>query len=47
MGCMERESIQKLGELIGKVLEVETDDECECIGSYARVRISIDITKSL
>lgn len=47
IGCMELESIHKLGELIGDVLEVETDDEGECIGPYARVRISIDITKPL
>ena len=47
IGCMEPESIHKLGELIGEVLEVETDGESECIDPYARVGISIDITKPL
>lgn len=26
--CMERDTVGKLGELIGEVLEVETDDDC-------------------
>lgn len=47
LACMERDNVQKLGGLLGEVLEVETDDEGECIGLYARVRVSIDITKSL
>ena len=29
------------------LLEVETDDDGEYIGAYARVRIAIDITKPL
>lgn len=45
--CIERDNVQKLGGLIGEVLEVETDDDEECICLYARVRISIDITKPL
>ena len=45
---MERENIQKLGGLIGEVMEVKTDDDDgECIGPYARVRILINITKPL
>ena len=32
---------------LNKVLEVEIDDEGECIGLYARVKVSIDITKPL
>ena len=36
-----------LGETIGKVEEVDADEEGECIGQYARVRISIDITQPL
>lgn len=44
---MERDNVQKPGELLGEVLEVETDDDWECIGPYARVRLSIDITKPL
>lgn len=43
--CMEWDNInvQKLGELHGEILEVETDNDGECIGRYARVRISIGI----
>ena len=44
---MEREIVQKLGGLLGEVLEVETDNEGECIGPYARVTVFIDITKPL
>ena len=47
LACMERDNVQKLGGLLGEVLEVETDDKGECIGLYARVRVSIDITKPL
>lgn len=43
----ERDNIQKPRELLREVLEVETDDERECIGLYARVRVSIDISKPL
>ncbi|KAL9462516.1 hypothetical protein AB3S75_000507 [Citrus x aurantiifolia] len=45
--CMAKGTIEKLGEKIGRVEEVETDEEGECIGPFARVRISVDITKPL
>ena len=44
---MEQETLRMLGETIGKVEEVDVDEEGECIGQYARVRISIDITQPL
>ncbi|KAH9650909.1 CCHC-type domain-containing protein [Citrus sinensis] len=45
--CMNKEAIQKLGEKIGIVKEVETDDAGECFGQFARARISIDISQPL
>ena len=36
-----------MGEAIGIVEEVDADEEEECIGQYARVSISIDITQPL
>ncbi|KAH9781767.1 CCHC-type domain-containing protein [Citrus sinensis] len=45
--CMNKEAIQKLGEKIGTVKEVETDDAGECFGQFARARISIDISQPL
>ncbi|KAH9769036.1 hypothetical protein KPL71_011840 [Citrus sinensis] len=45
--CMVKETIGKLEGKIGRVEEVETDEEGECIGPFARVRISVDITKPL
>ncbi|KAH9703270.1 zinc knuckle protein [Citrus sinensis] len=45
--CMNKEAIQKLGEKIGTVKEVETDEAGECIGQFARARISIDISQPL
>lgn len=44
VGCMDQEIIKALGEEIGRVKEVDADDERECIGQYARVRVSINIT---
>lgn len=44
---MNKEAIQKLGEKIGTVNEIETDETGECIYKFARVRISIEITKPL
>lgn len=43
--CMEWDNInvQKLGELHGEILEVETNNDGECIGRYTRVRISVGI----
>lgn len=45
--CMNKEAIQKLGEKIREVLEVEIDEAGECIGQFACVRISINITQPL
>ncbi|KAL9444112.1 hypothetical protein AB3S75_017317 [Citrus x aurantiifolia] len=47
LGCMEQETVRTLGEAIGSVEEIDADEEGECIGKYARVRISIDITQPL
>lgn len=44
---MNKEAIQKLGEKIGTVKEVETDEAGECIGQFDRVKISIDISQPL
>lgn len=44
---MEKEVIQKLGEKIGKVEDIETDEPGECMAQFARVRISINITRPL
>lgn len=44
---MVKEAIEKLGEKIGLVEEVETDEEGECIGLFAQMIISMDITKTL
>ncbi|KAL9453740.1 hypothetical protein AB3S75_009362 [Citrus x aurantiifolia] len=47
VGCMDQEIIGELGKVIGIVEEVDTGKERKCIGQYARVRISIDITQPL
>ncbi|XP_052296966.1 uncharacterized protein LOC127902189 [Citrus sinensis] len=45
--CMDKYAIQKLGSLIGKVEEVDTDEGGECIGPIFRTRISVNVTKPL
>ncbi|KAK9190464.1 hypothetical protein WN943_019069 [Citrus x changshan-huyou] len=45
--CMDRRTISELGEAIGKVEEVETDANGDCMREVIRIRISIDITKPL
>ncbi|KAK9229667.1 hypothetical protein WN944_022631 [Citrus x changshan-huyou] len=45
--CMDKDIMKEIGQKIGKVEEVETDETWECLGSFARVRISIDITQPL
>ena len=45
--CMNNEAIQKLGEKISDVKEIETEEAGDCIGQFARVRISLDITQPL
>ena len=39
--------VKELGAVVGKVEEVESDDNGECIGKYVRARILVDITKPL
>ncbi|KAL9446099.1 hypothetical protein AB3S75_013884 [Citrus x aurantiifolia] len=45
--CMNEETIREFGKEIGKVEEVGTNAEGECIGKYARLRVSVDVTKPL
>ncbi|KAK9206204.1 hypothetical protein WN943_016477 [Citrus x changshan-huyou] len=45
--CMDKEIIQEIGGRIGKVQEVETDDAGECMGSFVRVRIMVNVTRPL
>ncbi|KAH9650355.1 CCHC-type domain-containing protein [Citrus sinensis] len=45
--CMNTEMLRELGESIKRVEEVATDVTGACFGKYARLRISIDITKPL
>lgn len=44
---MHKGAVQNLGEKIGEVKEVETDEDGECIEIFARLRISVDITQPL
>ena len=43
----DEETIKEIGGEIGTVEEVGTNASRECFGKYARLRISIDITKPL
>ncbi|KAH9802979.1 hypothetical protein KPL71_001599 [Citrus sinensis] len=45
--CMDKDIMREIGEKIGKVEEVETDETGECLGSFARLRNLIDITQPL
>ncbi|XP_024041282.1 uncharacterized protein LOC112098886 [Citrus clementina] len=45
--CMTKEMATVLGEVVGKVEEVETDAAGEYIGQFLRMRISVDVTKLL
>ena len=45
--CMDKDIMKEIGQKIGKVEEVKTDETWECLGSFSRVRISIDITQPL
>lgn len=45
--CMNEETIKEFGKDIGKVEEVDTNAKGECIGKYARLRVSVDVTESL
>lgn len=44
---MHEDIIRHVGSQIGRVLEVEAGEEKKCSGRYARIRISLDITKLL
>ncbi|KAH9781813.1 cchc-type domain-containing protein [Citrus sinensis] len=44
---MHKDMVQELGEYIGSVKDVDTDEEGNCIGEIVRLRISVDITKPL
>lgn len=44
---MNADAISRLGAVISTVEEVETNEDGECIGEFARVRIKVDITKPL
>ena len=44
--CMDKYAVQKLGSLIGKVEDVDTD-EGECVRPIVRTRISVDVTRPL
>ncbi|KAL9429420.1 hypothetical protein AB3S75_031266 [Citrus x aurantiifolia] len=45
--CMDGEICKGIGELIGRVEEVDTDRTGDVIGQAIRLRISVDITKPL
>ena len=47
MACMERDFLQELGGMIGKVEEIETNENGDCFGEFARIRISINIIQPL
>ncbi|KAH9715526.1 putative reverse transcriptase/RNA-dependent DNA polymerase [Citrus sinensis] len=44
---MDKDFLWDLGGKIGSVEEVQTDDNGDCIGEYARIRVSINITQPL
>lgn len=45
--CMDEEIYTTIGELIGKVEEIDTNKIGDCLGQVIRLRISIDITQPL
>lgn len=45
--CMDEEIYTRIGELIGKVEEINTNKIGDCLGQVIRLRISIDITQPL
>ncbi|KAL9460149.1 hypothetical protein AB3S75_003367 [Citrus x aurantiifolia] len=47
IACMEKELIQELGGMIGAVEEIETDENGECLGEFARIGVLINITLPL
>ena len=47
IACMEKDFLQDFGGKIRIVEEVETDDNGDCIGEFARIRILVNITQPL
>ena len=47
LACMEKAFLHELGGKVGLVEEVETDENGDCIGEFARLRVSINITQPL
>jgi hypothetical protein len=47
LGCMGREIGHKIGEIVGEVEVVDTDDEGIGWGEFLRVKIVLDLTKPL
>lgn len=45
--CMNVDDVEELEAVIGKVEEMEADDNEECIRKHARAKISVDIMKPL
>lgn len=45
--CMEKETIIEIGEVVGRVKEVETNKNRNCIWQIIRLGVSVDITKPL
>lgn len=45
--CMDEEICMGVGELVGKVEEVDTDNAKDYMGQIIRLRISVDITQPL
>lgn len=45
--CMHKEAIQELAEKVGTMEEVDIDEDEECIGAFARARVTIDVTHPL
>ena len=45
--CMNKDVVTEVGKKIGKVEEIDTNEAGECIGQFARVRISINVTQPL
>ncbi|KAL9436889.1 hypothetical protein AB3S75_022854 [Citrus x aurantiifolia] len=45
--CMERDFLQELGGMIGNVDEIESDENGDCFGEFAKIRIFINLTHPL
>lgn len=44
---MDKDVIQEIGGRIGEVQEVNTDEAGECISSFARIRVKMNVTQPL